>query len=141
MNTNQKKSEQLGLAFGTANSRLRKQLLFKYVSIAGANVCFSCEGVIESVDDFSIEHKKPWFNKDPELFWDLDNIAFSHLKCNTPHTYKGRRDARKVGPEGTAWCSIHKDFLPIENFWSNKSRWNGYYSTCKSCFEQYHRPK
>lgn len=39
---------------------------------------------INTVDELSIEHKEPWENSDnpKELFFNLDNISFSHLKCN-----------------------------------------------------------
>jgi len=79
---NQKKSEQLGMPFGTANARLRKQILFHLLQKLGEDVCFQCGEKIESVDDLSIEHKKAWLDESVDLFWDLDNIAFSHLKCN-----------------------------------------------------------
>jgi len=44
-----------------------------------------------SRETFSIEHVIPWLDsEDPvKLFFDLDNISFSHLKCNV-------EDARKV---------------------------------------------
>ena len=31
------------------------------------------------IEDLSIEHKKPWLDEDPRLFWDMGNIAFSHI--------------------------------------------------------------
>ena len=36
------------------------------------------------MSDLSIEHKVPWMSADNPIdaFFDLDNIAFSHLKCN-----------------------------------------------------------
>lgn len=42
------------------------------------------EKKIENIDDFSIEHMEAWQQaKNPkEAFFDLDNISFSHLKCN-----------------------------------------------------------
>lgn len=81
---NELKSKQLGMPFGTASNRLRKAILFKYVKKAGDNFCYKCTLEIILLEDLSIEHKKPWQGKETFLFWDLDNIAFSHLKCNTP---------------------------------------------------------
>lgn len=79
-----KKKEQLGIDPGTAASRLKKEILFSYVKKAGDNYCFQCGTEIEDSSDFSIEHKVPWLNSDNpnELFFDLGNIAFSHLSCN-----------------------------------------------------------
>ena len=91
---NKKKAEQLGMPYGTANSRLRKQILFRYVQKCKDDTCFHCGRKIEDIDNFSIEHKVPWLDNNIELFWDLDNIAFSHLKCNTSaarRTTKGQR--------------------------------------------------
>ena len=69
---------------GTASSRLKKELLFKYVKKAGDNYCFQCGTEIETTDELSVEHKIPWLDSnDPvELFFNLENIAFSHLECN-----------------------------------------------------------
>ena len=77
---------------GTANNRLRKSIMFKYVKMAGENYCFKCGAEIESVGDISIEHKEPWEGVSAELFFDLDNVAFSHLKCNIG----GRRDSGQL---------------------------------------------
>lgn len=95
------KSKQLGMPFGTANHRLRKQLLFRYVVRCGDNFCYKCTLEITTIEDFSIEHKKPWQGISNDLFWDLDNIAYSHLKCNVraypfpdgrPHGTKNKYD-------------------------------------------------
>lgn len=131
-NTNKAKSSQLGMAFGTANGKLRKQLLFKYVKMAEDHYCYVCNEEIESVDDFTIEHKQPWFNRDADLFWDLENIAFSHSWCNVPHE-NGAIKLRKIAPEGMAWCSKHQGFAPIENFGPRPQRWNGLKDWCRSC--------
>lgn len=83
-NSNKKKSKQLGMAHGTACGILRKQILFAAIQQLGQDVCYRCEEKIESIDEFSIDHKTPWLDADDphDLFFDLDNIAFSHLKCN-----------------------------------------------------------
>ena len=83
-NGNKKKYKQLGMPYGTAYARLRKMVLFKVLRESGKNVCFQCNGLIQNVDDLSLEHKRPWLDSaDPiETFFDLENIAFSHIKCN-----------------------------------------------------------
>ena len=81
---NKKKAEQLGMPHGTAANRLRKLLLFDLAVKSGLGTCFRCDEPIESAKDLSIEHKVPWLDtEDPVgLFFDLNNIAFSHLSCN-----------------------------------------------------------
>jgi len=80
-----RKSELLGMPVGTAQHRLRKMILFSLLVKHKENVCFRCGQVIDTVDDLSVEHMKPWASvDDPNLFWNLDNIAFSHLQCNKP---------------------------------------------------------
>ena len=136
---NKNKAAFLGMPHGTANARLRKAILFKLVQTCKEDICFRCGLTIEKVDDLSIEHKLPWENISVELFWDLDNIAFSHLKCNKPHVYYGGSPKKKQGEEGTSWCCGHKEFLPKEKFSNNKSNHNGLQHYCKSCFEPFRK--
>ena len=124
--------EQLGMSHGAAANRLRKNILFSFAQRLKEDICFKCGKLIQTVDDLSIEHKQPWENRSSELFWDLGNIAFSHLDCNRQHSFS--KDAlKKTGPEGTAWCSVHKQFLPIEKFWKNPNNWNGVARSCAEC--------
>lgn len=82
---NEKKAEQLGMPAGTASNRLRKKIIFQLLKESGKNFCFQCGAEIESEKELSIEHKKPWLDSgNPvDLFFDLDNIGFSHLSCNS----------------------------------------------------------
>ena len=82
IDSNKKKAEQLGMPYGTAAARLRKLILFDILQFYGDNICFQCGKEIENADELSIEHKIPWLDNSVELFWDLDNISFSHLSCN-----------------------------------------------------------
>lgn len=72
------------LGYGYAYNQLRKTVMFELAKRLGLDVCFQCKKRIETVSEFSVEHKIPWLHsgKEEELFNDLDNIAFSHLKCN-----------------------------------------------------------
>jgi hypothetical protein len=87
------KSEKLGMAIGTAANILRKRILFSLVQETGKDFCFQCGDRIETVEEFSIEHKSPWQNSSDPVrnYFDLDNIAFSHLSCNV------RASTRKRG--------------------------------------------
>lgn len=82
--SNEKKSLMLGMPHGTAQHKLRKSILFSLLVKYGQNKCYRCEKEIVNIDQLSIEHKKAWLNSEnpKELFFDLENIAFSHLKCN-----------------------------------------------------------
>jgi hypothetical protein len=135
-----RKSIFLGMPHGTASSRLRKMILFHLLQRHDENVCFRCSKKIETADDLSIEHKLPWEGISVELFWSLDNIAFSHRYCNLPHRYAGgQARMRKVGPEGTAWCRRCKAFRPVTDFSRNKARWNGLQAWCDECLRRYQR--
>lgn len=78
------KKYQLGEDAGTAAHKLKKALLYHYVKLAGHHFCYQCGIEINNIEEFSVEHKIPWLDStNPnELFYNLDNIAFSHLSCN-----------------------------------------------------------
>ena len=137
-----RKAEQLGMPWGTACGRLRKLILFHLLEQLGQNICFHCNETIESAEALSIEHKVPWQGSEPELFWDMDNIAFSHLACNVAAANRKvqaaaltrwKQQNRKVGPEGTVWCSGHQDFLLVQLFTRKQSQWTGFDVYCKQC--------
>lgn len=78
----EKKKQQLGMNPSTASNRLVKDLLWNFVQKEG-NECFHCKQPMDR-STFSIEHKTPWLDSETpiELFFDIDNISFSHLSCN-----------------------------------------------------------
>jgi hypothetical protein len=86
---NCKKAAQLGMNPSTANAQLRKMLLYKFVVAAGLNGCHVCRKPM-TFDTFSIEHKTAWLDSDDPVgnFFDLDNVGFSHLKCNVGRARK-----------------------------------------------------
>lgn len=92
---NIKKKEQLGMHLGTASARLRKLLIFNFLKELKRDYCFQCKLQIKNIEELSIEHKKNWmYSEDPiKFFFDLNNIAFSHLTCNvrSGKGYKGKR--------------------------------------------------
>jgi hypothetical protein len=133
-NSNNARASQLGMPFGTAQNKLRKSIMFKYVKMVGHDICFKCGVAIDDLDELSIEHKLPWLGRDTNLFWDLDNIAFSHLRCNRPESGFSDKN-RKIGPEGTSWCYYCKSFKLIEEFWKGK-KWDGTSDRCRSCNNQ-----
>lgn len=78
-----KKEEQLEMNMSTASYALRKKILFSFIVRAGENTCYRCGLKIENEEDLTIDHKISWLDVDPALFWDLDNVAFSHPICNS----------------------------------------------------------
>ncbi len=142
---NKKKAEQLGMSHGAACNKLKKSILFGFVQDAGLDICYRCGEQIESVDKLSIEHKIPWMdsNNPVKLFFDLENIAFSHLHCNSITRRTSGPQARQ-GPEETAWCSGCQDFRPIKLFGfrltkNQKRRPRGYCNECRKKRRDYRK--
>jgi len=132
------------MPFGTASGRLLKQLLFHMAKQLNLDSCFQCGKKIENAAQFSIEHKKPWLDMSPDLFWDLGNIAFSHKSCNIraarrniPKLREQLERARinhvNTAPEGEAWCYGHKKFLGKGLFNLNKWQPSGVQRFCRAC--------
>lgn len=103
-----KARKQLGMNITTARSRLVKDLLYRAVVVEGGAVCHHCRKFMEK-DEFTIEHITPWLDSDDPvgLYFELDNVSFSHLSCNS-------RAARRVKRFATAqercnhWNRIHR---------------------------------
>src|ERR1700676_3955042 len=130
----ERKSQFLGMGFSKATQRLRKMIMLKLVIECGQDNCFKCGLKIETVEELSVEHKLPWQNRDKDLFWDLNNIAFSHRKCNRPHSYNTPIKRREF-PEGTSWCAGHKTFLSEDLFNRKANTRNGLQVNCNECHD------
>jgi len=67
----------------TAQGKLVRDILWEMIRIAGMTSCHHCGKPMDR-NTFSIEHIEPWLDsEDPVgLFFDLDNISFSHQECN-----------------------------------------------------------
>lgn len=114
-NTNKRKAEFLGMPHGTASNRLKKKIMLNLLQKLGEDYCYRCGDKIETPEELSIEHKEFWLDVDVDLFWDLENIAFSHLSCNNQH--KRFNPPHKITPpEGMGWCSRCRKFLPEGSF-------------------------
>ncbi len=141
---NERKSNQLGMSFGTAMYQLRKNIMFSLVQELNKDMCFRCGRKIETVREFSIEHMESWLDNDIELFWDLTNISFSHLSCNTKHSrHNGGYGKKIISPDGCSWCSTCKEHKPREEFSKNngKSGRNDLCTECKKCRKYYKESK
>ena len=124
--SNANKAELLGMPFGTATHTLRKVLLFKFVQRAGEANCYRCGDWIFDIKDLTVEHKEPWGSaKDPvEAFFDLDNIAFSHMKCN----YGARRE--------NTHCPQGHEYTRENIYWYPKG-----HRECRRCREEWHKSR
>ena len=82
--TRENHKKQLGESAPNARAKLIKVLMFDMVKKLELDTCFQCGEKIETIEEFSIEHKIPWLNAENarELFSDINNIAYSHLFCN-----------------------------------------------------------
>ncbi len=102
LKSNRIRSEFLGMSHGKASHKLRKSIMHHLAKKVGMSACYRCGEEIEDIENFSIEHKEPWLHVDPNLFWDLDNIAFSHLSCNVRAQRRPLRE-RTHCPKGHPW--------------------------------------
>lgn len=129
--SNKIKAEFLGMPHGTASGQLRKKILLRLLQRLEEDVCFRCGEKIINPEDLSIEHKKPWLYISVDLFWDLDNVAFFHINCNSG----ARRNTGKLqkGTFSMGYCYMCKKDKPIKEMIKCKTRWNGMDHICKEC--------
>ena len=125
LSANEKKDKQLGMNHSTAQHRLRKKILFMLVQKLKLDTCFQCKNLIVEIDDLSIEHKKPWLDEDTRLFWDMGNIAFSHIICNSTAARYNPWNKNLIAP----WNDIK---IPIEEREKIRKEYDGdYLKWCK----------
>lgn len=95
--SNKTKREQLGMSHSTAAAKLRKILLFSLAKKCGMGKCIRC-GKKLTLETFSIDHVTPWLHSDNpiKLYFDIDNIGFSHLSCNV-------KESRPPKPRNKEW--------------------------------------
>lgn len=88
-----RRRQKLGMPQGTACNRLVKMILFDLAKRLELTACFRCGHQIESRKEFTIEHMADWeYSDNPQaIFFDLDNISFSHHRCNVGHAARKRR--------------------------------------------------
>jgi hypothetical protein len=110
--------EQLGMDFGKANQRLFKMMVWKMATKCGMDKCSHCKQRIEEPENLSLEHIVPWRGIEgrparPELFWDLDNIAFSHIWCNAGTPTRGQGNRKYFGVDNYADRRKEKNYQKI----------------------------
>jgi len=80
---------------GTAEKHLRKSIIHELALQLGKNQCCRCGLEVEEPDDLAIVHVQEW-EEDPELFWALTNIAFSHAACEAARSGKRQREKKQM---------------------------------------------
>lgn len=115
----EKSSELLGENIDGAWYKLRKMILFNQAKESGQDICCRCHKRIEDIDEFSIEHVIPWKESSApkKLFYDINNIKFSHERCNYRNEgrqrfriFNSKSGMRGVVKTGERWkTSIKKD--------------------------------
>lgn len=130
-----RQAELLGMPASTASKRLKKTLFFNLLKKHSENICKVCALPIEKEEELTVEHILPWENRSKELFFDVTNIAYSHLKCNTPHkTRKGVISERRIDlPEGMSWCSRCEQFKSLNEFSRHSQIYNKVRRWCREC--------
>ncbi|MFK5710158.1 AP2/ERF family transcription factor [Lysinibacillus boronitolerans] len=85
------KERQLGMSMGKAAYKLQKQILFNLSNELNMNICYRCKQPITNIEEWSIDHKLDWLhsNEPNILFFDFNNIAFSHHRCNAGSAKRG----------------------------------------------------
>jgi len=115
---NKRREKLLGESYNQANRKLWKNVLFMLVKKSRMDRCHVCKRKIKDPYDLTLEHKIPWeSSENPELFYDLDNIAFSHKKCNRPHIYRGVFTDVKGENNGKAVLTT-KDVIKIRSLYT-----------------------
>lgn len=129
---------QLEMKQGTANHKLRTIIMFNLVVELGRDICFRCGKMINSHKEFSIDHKEPWLHNDSELFWDFNNIAFSHKSCNssaarTPLVGSKKPTLRRKCIDGKFVCPSSNELLDRDKFQTDNRKFYKISTKCKSC--------
>ncbi|SRR5258706_9928903 len=160
--SNQRKAETLGMPGGTANNKLKKRLVYTllqmlqeyqekfgyiaegfdengkwtYPAHKWSLYCSVCGRNIQNEDEMTIEHIKPWEGREngKDLFWDLENIGFSHKWCNKPHSYPGspRPSLRKYSDE-EKYCPSCDTMKLLKDFSVNASKPSLRENECREC--------
>lgn len=89
------RAELLGMPYGTAERKLRKAVIYELAHQTGKNFCIDCGQEIESPDDLALVHVEDW-QEDPDQFFDLTNVAFSHASCKASRGGRRQEEENKM---------------------------------------------
>jgi hypothetical protein len=130
----------------TARLRLIKTILFSMLNDLKLNECFHCQEPMK-IEELSIEHKTPWLHADDEekLYFDLKNVTFSHISCNSsvarkPHRPYVQKFTKLTQPKKRR-CWVCKKFKKHELFKKEKREKTGRSWICKCCHNKKQRDR
>ena len=111
------------LGKGASSHKLDRMIMMKLIQETGKDVCFQCGQKIEDVNTLSVEHKETWQEADDPkaAFFNMENIAFSHLRCNVSANGSSRKTHC---PQGHPYDELNTRV---------RTRGNGYTRTCRLC--------
>lgn len=89
----QQLSEQLGMPVSTAERKLRKSIVYEFSKQLGKNICVECSLPISDPEDFAVVHVEEW--ETASDFFNLKNVAFSHVSCKARHHGKRQGEDMK----------------------------------------------
>src|ERR1700722_171146 len=78
---NKRGGQQLGMSYSKATLILKRKILFGLLQKLNLDNCIRCDAPM-TADDWSLDHKEPWVDVSPDLFWAEEDIGFSHKVCN-----------------------------------------------------------
>lgn len=95
--TKRQQAELLGMPVGTAERKLRKAVIYELAKQLGKNQCLECGHSISDPEDLAVVHVEDW-KDDPDSYFDLANVAFSHASCRARRHGKrqGEKEVSKV---------------------------------------------
>lgn len=95
MSHKRQKTDCLGMSQDTAERKLRKAVILELAKQLGRDYCAACGQKIESHEDLAVFHLQDW-SENPELFWNLTNVAFGHTRCATTVGAKTQKKDTKM---------------------------------------------
>lgn len=123
------------MPLGQANFRLWKKAVWGLLESLGMSDCFRC-GSPMSEQTYSLDHRLVWRGVSADLFWDAENIGWSHHACNLEAARKVTpkpEPKRRVVVDGTLTCAACRKTKSAEYFGKSSRAWNGYSSYCLDC--------
>lgn len=128
----------LGMSIGRARGILVKAMMYSMAARLNLLQCYRCHPAIATPAEFSIDHKRDWLKAGPEAYFALDNIAFSHLHCNSAASSgkEALRNAslrRRYRADGLRFCGTCRSFLESSSFNRETRRVDGLSPICKGC--------
>lgn len=134
------KSKQLGMAISTARLHLLKSIIFGLARDTERNICYRCHKPIETIDEFTIDHIKNWMYREDakELYFDYNNIAFSHHGCNSSATRCRRITYTTFRYKGVSALTKNRKKQYRANInYNGKTSCLGYFATAEEAAQAY----